>query len=778
MLWPKIQKFFWRWRGEWLVAGSVAGFTLLIRLSGLLQLLELSAYDQLMRLKPSASTDSRIAIVGFDESDLQSVEDWPFSDALIVQLLEKIKAQQPRAIGLDIYRDFVKEPGHAEWLAFARSTPNLIGIQKIVADASTKSDPNDFGVAIPPPPVLAELNQVAANDLPLDVDGKIRRGFIYLSDPQNKTVLSLGFQLAWMYLEGEGISPEILDKERIGIGQAVLSRLGNNDGGYMRADSSGYQILLNYRAAENSFPIVSMQDVLQGRVEEDFFRDRVVLIGSTAPSLKDFFLTPYSHPFSGLPVRMTGVEINAHVTSFLISAALGERSLIFTLPEYLEWVWILLWSIIGAFWISHWRSVEGLAKLSILRTLVHFIFISSILCIGVFAVFLYAWWIPIVPPLIALTGSTIVKIGMTLIANLKRSYQQIEDYARTLEIKVEERTEELKNKNVQLEETNVQLEETLDQLQTAQNQMISQAKLASLGSLTAGIAHEIRNPLNFVNNFSDLTIQLTQDLEEELETQSSKFEDEAAEYIEEIIDDFKECVKTIHHNGKGIEKIVDGMLGHAREGTENASLSDINQLLKEAIQLTYHNFQEKLADFEVKLDVDYDTSLKPVLVFSQNFNTSLLNILHNAFDAMKDRKIEGEENYFPILTVKTKNIDNCVKISIRDNGIGIPPEHLDKIFEPFFTTKPTGEGTGLGLSLARETIVSLHQGEVSIRSTPREYSEFEVILPQKSIYETQEMDGDLEFDEDDLDEDSLDNDDLDEDELESTKLALENVEKL
>ncbi|WP_204102760.1 MULTISPECIES: CHASE2 domain-containing protein [Spirulina sp. CCY15215] len=775
MLWTKFRKLFWQWRGEWVVAGSVAGLTILIRLTGLLQLLELSVYDQMTRLRPAMATDSRIVIVGFNESDLQSVEDWPFSDALIVQLLEKIKAQQPRAIGLDIYRNFVKEPGHEEWLEFARSTPNLIGIQKIVGDAPMETTPGDRAVIIPPPPILAELGRVTANDLPWDVDGKIRRGFIYLSDPDGKTVFSLGFKLAWMYLEAEGISPEILDKGKIGIGPAIFKRFEANDGGYMRANNRGYQVLLNYRAAENSFRFVSMQDVLEGRIEEDLFRDRIVFIGSTAPSLKDFFLTPYSEPFSGLPTLMTGVEVNAQVTSFIIGAALGERSLISTLPEYLEWLWILLWSGIGALGISHWRSVDGLAKLSTIRTLIRFLVASSVLIFGVFGIFLNNWWIPMTPALMTLTGSAIVKIGATLITNLKRSYQRIEDYARTLEIKVAERTEELNTKNVQLGETNIQLGETLDQLQTAQNQMISQAKLASLGSLTAGIAHEIRNPLNFVNNFSDLTVQLTQDLEEELEAQSSKLEEDAVEYIGEIVEDFKECVKTIHQNGKRIEKIVDGMLGHAGGGTENASLSDVNQLLKEAVQLTYHNFQEKIADFDSKLDVDYDPNLKPVLVFAQSFNTSIINILHNAFDAMKDRKLEGESDYLPILMVKTEEMGDRVKITIRDNGIGIPPDNLDKIFEPFFTTKPTGEGTGLGLSLARETIVSLHQGEVKVRSSPQEYSEFEIILPQKSIYEIQEdMNGDLELEEDELDIEELE---LEEGELENTELELESIKK-
>ncbi|MGK7929228.1 MAG: CHASE2 domain-containing protein [Spirulina sp.] len=749
MLWTKIQKLCWRWRGELIVAGSVAGLTLLVRLTGLLQLLELSAYDQFIRWRPSVPTDSRIVIIGFNESDLQSVGDWPFSDELIVQLLEKIKAQQPRAIGLNLYRDFVKEPGHAEWLEFARSTPNLIGIQKTVGDASTQTGSSDRTVTIPPPPVLAELEQVAANDLPWDVDGKIRRGFIYLTDPEGNTVLSLGFRLAWMYLEAEGISPELKEEGQIGIGKSVFSRFAANDGGYMRASNLGYQVLLNYRAAENSFPIVSMQDVLEGRIEEDLFRDRVVLIGSTAPSLRDFFLTPYSEPFSGLPALMAGVEINAQVTSFLIGAALGERSLIFTLPESLEWLWIVLWSGIGSFWISHWRSVDGLAKLSVIRTIAHFILASSVLLFGVFGIFLLSWWVPIIPPLITLTGSAIVKIGVTLITNLRRSYQRIEDYARTLEIKVEERTEELKNKNVQLEDT-------LDQLQTAQNQMISQAKLASLGSLTAGIAHEIRNPLNYVIPFAELTVDLTQELEEELEAQSSKFGEYAVQYIDEFISEFKSNIQQIHHHSTRIEKIVYAMLGHAGGGAGNASLSDINQLLKEAIQLTYHNFQEKIADFEAKLEVDYDTSLQPILVFSQNFNTSLINILHNAFDAMKERKLEGEEGYMPILTVKTKDLGDRIKISIRDNGIGIPPENLDKIFEPFFTTKPTGEGTGLGLSLARETIVSLHQGEVSVRSTLQEYSEFEIILPQKSIYGTQEeMNGNLELDEEEIENEEL-----------------------
>ena len=404
-MWAKLKKHIWEWRGVWITAPCLTILLLGLRWTGGLQILEWALLDRYFRLRPPESPDDRIVLVTIDESDLRHVGQWPVPDRILAELLEKIKAQKPRAIGLDIYRDLPVEPGHEELVKIYKSTPNLIGIKKVVGD------PEEFGVN--PPRELAELDRVGANDLIEDADGKIRRAFFYLNDAQGNAVYSLGFTLAWLYLEAEGISVSLTDESFIQFGEVVFPPFSGNDGGYAKANASGYQVLLNFRGPsclqstnECPYQILSMTEVLEDNIAANRFRDRIVLIGSTAESLKDFFFTPYSSGIITSPEPTAGVEIHANVTSLILDTVLVDRPLIKTWPDTVEWLWIFSWSALGTTvtWKSRYSS--GLNRISFVTSGSLFLAVGSLFSITYFA-FLEGWWIPVVPPFIGLLGSAI-----------------------------------------------------------------------------------------------------------------------------------------------------------------------------------------------------------------------------------------------------------------------------------------------------------------------------------------------------------------------------------
>ncbi|WP_272147580.1 CHASE2 domain-containing protein [Spirulina subsalsa] len=684
---------------------------ILLRFAGGLELWELLAYDWLVRSRPPLPQDERIIIVEFDEIDIQKLN-WPFSDATMAKLLATIKAGQPRLIGLDVYRDQSVREGSDNLQAIFQSTRNLVGIEKIIPKIATIGA-SQQGRTIPPPPDLPS-DQVGFNDLPIDMDNSVRRVLLYANNSDGEIRFSFSFLLAKKYLQKTAdIEPTIApDGETILFGKAALPPLEPNAGGYQREDMGGYPVMLNYSHPAERFESVSFVDVLAGEVDPKIFRDRIVLIGSVAPSLQDFRATPYRQPST----LMSGVEIHANATHFLIDAALGDRQPIRTLPELAEIILIILGAGIGTFWVSHWRTVEGLTRPATLRTLLQFTGAIAVIVGASYGAFLLSWWIPMIPVLLALGGATTVKFGVTLLEYLLQSYRQIEDYARTLELKVEARTEELRHKNHELEQT-------LVQLKTAQHQIIAQERLASLGSLTAGVAHEIQNPLNFVNNFARISGELTEEMAEELE--EVELEDDTQALINDILSEFKECVDTIRHNGQRIERIVDSMLSHTREGGGQAELVDLNIILHDAIELVEHTMVAKQSQWPLQKEISLAPELPPLLLVAKDFSKALINILTNALEAMERKRQQGNDSdYLPHLKVSTSANEGRVWIRIWDNGEGIPPEHHQKIFDPFFTTKPTGEGTGLGLSLAHQTLVSVHQGNITVNSEVGEFTEF------------------------------------------------------
>ncbi len=265
------------------------------------------------------------------------------------------------------------------------------------------------------------------------------------------------------------------------------------------------------------------------------------------------------------------------------------------------------------------------------------------------------------------------------------------------------------------------LENTLEELRTTQTQLIHSEKMASLGELTAGIAHEIQNPLNFVNNFSEVGSELIEEIEEEIENND-------LETAKELLNELIENLKKIHHHGERASGIVRGMLDHSRTNSNEKTLSDINQMCDEYLRLAYHGLRAKNKSFQADFKLEVDPALPKVSIASQDIGRVLLNLINNGFQAILEKSLKEDVSYKPKLVVSTKKTQDSIEISITDNGPGIPDEIKDKIFQPFFTTKPTGEGTGLGLSLAYD-IIKAHGGEIVVTSKLGEGTKFTFDLP-------------------------------------------------
>jgi signal transduction histidine kinase len=289
--------------------------------------------------------------------------------------------------------------------------------------------------------------------------------------------------------------------------------------------------------------------------------------------------------------------------------------------------------------------------------------------------------------------------------------------------KLAELNSELELKQKDVEDSNKALKNSLKELKVTQSQLIQSEKMASLGELTAGIAHEIQNPLNFVNNFSEVSNELIDEMNEEID----KGDLEEAKLI---ATDIKQNLEKINHHGKRADAIVKGMLQHSRKSTGIKEPTDINILADEYLRLAYHGLRAKDKSFNSKIEKDFGENIGMINIVSQDVGRVILNLITNAFYVVDQRKKQQPEGYDPTVSVSTQKIDNKIVISVKDNGNGIPKNVLDKIFQPFFTTKPSGQGTGLGLSLSYD-IIKAQGGEIKVNTEEGVGSEFSIELPIK-----------------------------------------------
>jgi signal transduction histidine kinase len=287
----------------------------------------------------------------------------------------------------------------------------------------------------------------------------------------------------------------------------------------------------------------------------------------------------------------------------------------------------------------------------------------------------------------------------------------------------------------EVQERTRELSRSLDDLRTAQDRLVQTEKLASLGQLTAGIAHEIKNPLNFVNNFSALSAELVDELNDVLKP--AAFDGKLREEIDELTHMLKGNLEKVVQHGKRADSIVKNMLLHSREGAGEHRPADINAIVEESLNLAYHGARAERSGFNITLQRDLDPEAGMIDLYPQEITRVFLNLISNGFYAATKRKEAGDDGFEPTLSAATKNLGNKVEIRIRDNGTGIPMEVKEKMFNPFFTTKPAGEGTGLGLSMSHDIIVKQHNGQIEVDTEPGAFTEFIITLPRSAAAQGQ-----------------------------------------
>jgi CHASE2 domain-containing sensor protein len=386
-LWIKIKEEIGIWRVGVFPGIAVIGLIIIARLTGVMQSLEWLAFDSFLRLRPQETLDERILVVGINEDDIRTRKNAPIdssiSDRDLAQLLLKLETYKPRAVGLDVYRDFPVNPGHNELVAAFQSLKNLIAIEKVLPDE------------VAPPPALPPT-QVGFADQITDSDGKLRRSL--LATPTRKGYkLSLSLSLAAIYLAREGISLEngIRDRAAIRFGNTELPRFLPNSGAYVRTDAGGVQVLLNFRSGRQRFRTLSLYDLKAGKFNPDWIRDRIVIIGITSPSRKDFITTSAIESIKPAAGRVYGVEIQAHAVSQIISGVLDSRPFLKTWQDGWEYIWILGWGFLG---IASARLTK-----SPLKNLVVVGIATLGLVVFSYLLLTWGWWVPFIPAFLVLT---------------------------------------------------------------------------------------------------------------------------------------------------------------------------------------------------------------------------------------------------------------------------------------------------------------------------------------------------------------------------------------
>jgi len=803
-MWSNLKKRIWQCKEFLVILPVTTGILLAIRSIGLLQPLELAAYDLFFQWRPPEPVDDRIVIVAISESDIQNFG-YPIADDTLTKLLNLIKQQQPRVIGLDIYRDLPvpKTYGAAyqELVKVFASTPNLIGIRKVIA--------NREGIGVAASPILEQRNQVTANDFPPDNDGKIRRALLSLKDQQGKTITSLSAALALRYLQKENIKLEVLDPkaQKYQLGKAIFVPMEENDGGYVRQQLGGYQILSNFRNFHDGFRSVSLTQILKGDIPQDIFRDRLVLIGVTAESNTDYFITPYNSTALGNSFPVTsGVTLHANITSQLIAQSLDGRPVLRVWSKPIESLWIVIWAAFSG--LLCWRRyharpiTQSKFAFRIPWIAVVIASLGGGLLISSYVIFLWGWWIPIVPTLFSLFGSSIVVTSyIALSANETRRrailsvipdlmfnvsidgiylgqinddldmellYPDFENIGKHLsqilppeicdrhllhiqqalstgKIQVYEQQicvdgkcqdEEVrivvsganevlfmirnisdrKRAELAIYQKNAELAHTLEELKTTQKQLVESEKYASLGSMVAGIAHEVNTPIGNSLMAASILEHATQQFDATFSRGELK----------------KSSLQAYLDKAKTSSEILLGNLQRAAELIQNFKQVAVDQSSLEQRRFAVKDYIEKIL-ISLAPQIKYTPHQVVVQgnpeVMIQSYPGALSQIVTNLVMNSLTHAYQGLEKAGHLQFDLVQDNDKVI-IIYSDDGKGIPAESLPRIFDPFFTTARDMGGSGLGLHIIYNLVTQNLKSNILCKSEVGIGTKFIITLPQ------------------------------------------------
>ena len=649
------------------VIGAISPFIVLILLlnaNGFLSTLELAIYDLFFQSRPLENLDKRIVIVGLEEPEIK--EYYPLTDSNLAQLIKKINSQKPSVIGLDFYRDVSVGEGAEELKKVFESTSNLFGVQKVIGDKKS---------IVKPPAVLEARGLVASSDVVVDSDGVLRRGLLVPIADGKSNLFSLGATLGIIHLQSKGITPQTINRS-ITLGEVTFHPFRPHDGGYGHEDHGGYQVLLNFRNPQQSFQFVSFSEVLNNKVSPNLFTNRMVLIGATAPSIRDVFYTPFSRSLNSPPSTFYGVEIQANIASHLVSAVLDKRSIIRTLPNLIENLLMVFWGCITAILLWGLRSESNYLKLSVMLLSIT-LGLMGILIGGSYFLFLQGWWIPVISSFLTIGGCSLITIGLILV------------------------------------EKNQEIRQLLTNLEQAQEQIVQEKKQAGLAKFVAGVAHEINNPLTFINNFADLTLEASQKLQEEQAKYLEQLTPESQKKTQKLTKRIVENLVDLVEQSKKATRITQSLLRQAHPDMKQSTLTNINELVEANLSIISYSKQTEKSDFSLRVETEYDLAIGQQLVIAGDLNQIIVNLLNNACDAVFEKKDRVGSEFEPTILVTTNIIENQgIEIEVIDNGDGIPTEIVEHIFEPFNTSKEPGKGTGLGLFLVYD-LVKQNQWDIS-----------------------------------------------------------------